>query len=381
MTRILVTNDDGIASIGLHVLARTIRKHGDVVVVAPEVEHSGAGAGVGPLHLIKPQARTTTIEGVEEAWCVNGSPALCTMFARFGVFGPIDLVVSGINPGANVGRAVYHSGTVGAALTARNGSASGVAVSQAVAGFGVEGQGWDEMILDQHWQTAADVAAVVVAELVATPPSEPVVVNINVPNLHVDEIQRLAPRLGGGDAAAGHHVGTSRPDRRHRRLLRHPHGVRRHDPRPVRHGQRGDRTRRGGDHLPEPARCRASRRPRTRRRSARRPARQLRSRRPARHSPIVTTPIDDQLRSYRASIDNIDAALVHLLAERFKITQAVGRHKAEVGLPAMDPEREAEQVIRLRGLAAESGLDPAFTEAFLRFILDEVIRHHEDIPR
>ena len=116
MTRILVTNDDGIASTGLHVLARTMRQHGDVVVVAPEVEHSGAGAGVGPLHLIKPQARQTTIDGVEEAWCVNGSPALCTMFARFGVFGPIDLVVSGINPGANVGRAVYHSGTVGAAL-------------------------------------------------------------------------------------------------------------------------------------------------------------------------------------------------------------------------------------------------------------------------
>ena len=63
------------------------------------------GPGVGPLHLIKPQARTTTIDGVDEAWCVNGSPALCTMFARFGVFGPIDLVVSGINPGANVGRA------------------------------------------------------------------------------------------------------------------------------------------------------------------------------------------------------------------------------------------------------------------------------------
>jgi 5'-nucleotidase len=189
VTRILVTNDDGIASTGLHVLARTMRRHGEVVVVAPEVEHSGAGAGVGPLHLIKPQARITSIDGVEEAWCVNGSPALCTLFARFGVFGPIDLVVSGINPGANVGRAVYHSGTVGAALTARNGSASGVAVSQAVAGFGVEGQGWDDMILDQRWQTAADVASVVVGELVAAPPVEPVVVNINVPNLPLDEIR------------------------------------------------------------------------------------------------------------------------------------------------------------------------------------------------
>ena len=92
----------------------------------------------------------------------------------------------------------------------------------------------------------------------------------------------------------------------------------------------------------------------------------------------MTTPADEKLREFRASIDNIDAALVHLLAERFKITQAVGRHKAEVGLPAMDPQREAEQVARLRDLAAQSGLDPAFTEAFLRFILDEVIRHHEE---
>ena len=83
--------------------------------------------------------------------------------------------------------------------------------------------------------------------------------------------------------------------------------------------------------------------------------------------------------AYRASIDNIDAALVHLLAERFKITQAVGRYKAEVGLPPADPEREQQQVARLRALAEESGLDPAFTEKFLRFIVDEVILHHKRI--
>jgi chorismate mutase len=86
-----------------------------------------------------------------------------------------------------------------------------------------------------------------------------------------------------------------------------------------------------------------------------------------------------QLEAYRASIDNIDAALVHLLAERFKITQAVGRYKAEVGLPPADPEREQQQIRRLRKLAEESGLDPAFTEKFLRFIVDEVIRHHKQI--
>ncbi len=88
---------------------------------------------------------------------------------------------------------------------------------------------------------------------------------------------------------------------------------------------------------------------------------------------------DAQLRAYRASIDNIDAALVHLLAERFKITQAVGRHKATVGLPASDPDREDQQIARLRALASEAGLDPAFTESFLRFIVSEVIRHHQQI--
>ena len=89
--------------------------------------------------------------------------------------------------------------------------------------------------------------------------------------------------------------------------------------------------------------------------------------------------VDAQLASYRASIDNIDAALVHLLAERFKITKAVGRYKAEVDLPPADPEREQVQVARLRALAEESGLDPAFTEKFLRFIVAEVIHHHQRI--
>jgi chorismate mutase len=88
---------------------------------------------------------------------------------------------------------------------------------------------------------------------------------------------------------------------------------------------------------------------------------------------------DERLSEYRSSIDNIDAALVHLLAERFKITQAVGRYKASAGLPPSDPAREDEQIARLRALAVESGLDPAFTEAFLRFIVSEVIRHHERI--
>ena len=81
----------------------------------------------------------------------------------------------------------------------------------------------------------------------------------------------------------------------------------------------------------------------------------------------------------RASIDNIDAALVHMLAERFKNTQKVGRLKAEHNLPAADPVREERQIARLRQLAADADLDPEFAEKFLAFIIDEVIRHHEAI--
>lgn len=88
---------------------------------------------------------------------------------------------------------------------------------------------------------------------------------------------------------------------------------------------------------------------------------------------------DQVLTSYRQSIDNIDAALIHLLAERFKVTQAVGVYKAEHDLPPADPSREERQVGRLRALASASQLDPEFSEKFLRFVIDEVIHHHERI--
>ncbi|WP_106815765.1 chorismate mutase [Microbacterium timonense] len=84
------------------------------------------------------------------------------------------------------------------------------------------------------------------------------------------------------------------------------------------------------------------------------------------------------LRRLRSSIDNIDAALVYLLAERFKATKQVGHLKAEHGMPPSDPAREEQQVARLRTLAEEADLDPAFAEKWFNFVVAEVIRHHEE---
>lgn len=88
---------------------------------------------------------------------------------------------------------------------------------------------------------------------------------------------------------------------------------------------------------------------------------------------------DPELLQLRESIDNIDAALIHLLAERFKCTKSVGVLKAQRGLPPADPGREAQQIARLRALADSAKLDPDFAEKFLDFIIQEVIRHHEAV--
>jgi chorismate mutase len=87
--------------------------------------------------------------------------------------------------------------------------------------------------------------------------------------------------------------------------------------------------------------------------------------------------VTEQLAALRLSIDNMDAAIVHMLAERFKFTQQVGRLKAEHGMPPSDPERERTQIARLRALAEEAELDPEFAEKWFTFVVAEVIHHHE----
>lgn len=89
----------------------------------------------------------------------------------------------------------------------------------------------------------------------------------------------------------------------------------------------------------------------------------------------------DLLRDHRESIDRLDAIMVYTLAERFKHTQAVGRLKAEHGLPPSDPAREARQIERLEWLSREADLDPVFARKLLAFIISEVIRHHENLQR
>lgn len=187
-----MTNDDGIHAQGLAVLARALANAGhDITVVAPLREASGAGAGVGPIHAMGGGIglEPATIDGLA-AQVVLGAdclPALIVIAACLGAFGaPPDLVCAGINPGRNVGRAVLHSGTVGAALTSVHFARRGLAVSiQAGAPSTFESAGSSLV----HFETAAALAVDLARHLELAPACT--VWNLNVPNLPREQLQGI----------------------------------------------------------------------------------------------------------------------------------------------------------------------------------------------
>lgn len=220
--RVLVTNDDGVDSEGLHVLAQTLVASGyDVVIAAPDRDMSGSSAALGQIHVDEHiDAERVDLPGLDgvPAYAVDGPPGLCVLAGHLGAFGePPSVVVSGINPGANTGRAVLHSGTVGAAMTGASFGSRGLAVSldvgaqilheQAVAGATVpfdgsspEGDGDASSEVSTRvrkreaparWGTAATLAAATVRWLAGA--RRGVVLNLNVPNLPFDEIAGVAP--------------------------------------------------------------------------------------------------------------------------------------------------------------------------------------------
>lgn len=179
MARLLLTNDDGVASPGIHAIAIALHDAGhDVVVAAPTDERSGWGAGVGYLvDGTEFDVHRHEIPGAPhiEAWGVEGPPAFCVLTGMLETFGPRpDLVISGSNLGVNCGRGVLQSGTVGGAMIAQNFGLSGLAVSQ------VHDDG--PMI----WDTSGAVTVAAVAWLLEAP--RKTILNVNVPNRPVEEL-------------------------------------------------------------------------------------------------------------------------------------------------------------------------------------------------
>ena len=181
--RIVLTNDDGIDAPGLTALAQALKTCGhEVVIVAPQRDYSGFGAALGPLHVdnqVVFEAREIEALVGVEAYAVDGPPALCAFSVALGGFGELpDVLVSGINAGANLGRAVLHSGTVGAALTASQFGIPSMAIS-----LGSHGAA------EKHWDTAAVCAASLVHSVHAT--GTVGALNVNVPNVRPYAVRGL----------------------------------------------------------------------------------------------------------------------------------------------------------------------------------------------
>lgn len=175
--RLLFTNDDGIESEGIRVLATKFSNEVyDVVVAAPATDMSGSGTGIGRWDAQRGiDLKSAGWEGIE-AYTVAGPPGLAVMAASLGAFGPSpDLVISGINAGVNTGHSVIHSGTVGAVLTARTFGSHGLAVSLGYAGT------W-------YWENAAN-AALQAARWILEQRGSRVVLNLNVPGVPSAEVR------------------------------------------------------------------------------------------------------------------------------------------------------------------------------------------------
>jgi 5'-nucleotidase len=194
--RLLITNDDGIDAPGLRVLARAAVRDGhDVVVAAPLTEASGSGTAMTAVQQdgrIVVQSRQLAGMRNVPAYGVAASPAFIVLLALRAAWGDApDVVLSGINRGANAGAAVLHSGTVGATLTASHEGVHGMAVSLDVltpAALSVDdlARADDE---HRHWASAADLAIRLLPTLTHTPAGT--VLNLNVPDLHPDGIRGL----------------------------------------------------------------------------------------------------------------------------------------------------------------------------------------------
>ena len=179
-TRVLITNDDGVDSPGIHALARHVEQAGyEVLVVAPDHDASGTGAALGRISPDHPIALTeTSIDGLAaRVYAIGGPPALCVMAGNLEAFAPRpDIVISGINAGLNTGRAALHSGTIGAALAAQNFGLRALSVSLA------SSETW-------HWDTAAELAVEVLPAVVDGPDRG--LLNLNVPGVPREEVRGI----------------------------------------------------------------------------------------------------------------------------------------------------------------------------------------------
>ncbi|MHB8264128.1 MAG: 5'/3'-nucleotidase SurE [Acidimicrobiales bacterium] len=179
----LITNDDGIMAPGIAALAASASAAGhEILVAAPLTDYSGSSAAVGPVYeRTSVDYKAFEMDGLDgiPSYGLDASPALCVLLCCLGAFGPPpELVLSGINHGANIGRSVLHSGTVGAALTAAHFHISAIAVSIKY--------GPDPV----PWETPATLAQQLASRIADAPPGT--VLNLNVPNIHLGELQGIA---------------------------------------------------------------------------------------------------------------------------------------------------------------------------------------------